>query len=61
MLFMFVEDLEKIIFVKVSFESEEDKKRIVSGLKWIGLFFDEVIIFKGNLLDMFCVMLEKKM
>ncbi|KAK4669504.1 saccharopine dehydrogenase (NADP+, L-glutamate-forming) [Podospora pseudopauciseta] len=55
------EDLEKTILAKASFESEEDKKRIVSGLKWIGLFSDEAITPKGNPLDTLCATLEKKM
>ncbi|KAK4203350.1 putative saccharopine dehydrogenase [Triangularia verruculosa] len=54
-------DLEATILAKASFESEEDKKRIVSGLKWIGLFSDEQITPKGNPLDTLCATLEKKM
>ncbi|KAK4163533.1 Saccharopine dehydrogenase [Cladorrhinum sp. PSN259] len=54
-------DLEATILSKASFESEEDKKRIVSGLKWIGLFSDETITPKGNPLDTLCATLEKKM
>lgn len=54
-------DLEATILAKASFESEEDKKRILSGLKWIGLFSDEPITAKSNPLDTLCATLEKKM
>ncbi|KAK4192883.1 Saccharopine dehydrogenase [Podospora australis] len=54
-------DLEATILAKASFESEEDKKRIISGLKWIGLFSDEPITAKSNPLDTLCATLEKKM
>ncbi|KAK4226885.1 Saccharopine dehydrogenase [Podospora fimiseda] len=54
-------DLEATILAKATFESEEDKKRIVSGLKWIGLFSDESITPKANPLDTLCATLEKKM
>ncbi|KAK3937658.1 Saccharopine dehydrogenase [Diplogelasinospora grovesii] len=54
-------DLEKAILEKATFESEEDKTRIMSGLRWIGLFSDETITPKGNPLDTLCATLEKKM
>ncbi|KAK3325496.1 Saccharopine dehydrogenase [Apodospora peruviana] len=54
-------DLEKAILAKVTFESSEDKQRIMSGLRWIGLFSDETITPKGNPLDTLCATLEKKM
>ncbi|KAK1754658.1 Saccharopine dehydrogenase [Echria macrotheca] len=54
-------DLEAAIVSKATFESEEDKKRILSGLRWIGLFSDEAIIPKGTPLDTLCATLERKM
>ena len=54
-------DLEATILAKASFESDEDKARILSGLRWIGLFSDEAITPKGNPLDTLCATLERKM
>ncbi len=54
-------DLEATILAKASFESEEDKQRILSGLRWIGLFSDDAIVPKGNPLDTLCATLERKM
>ncbi|KXX78096.1 Saccharopine dehydrogenase [NADP(+), L-glutamate-forming] [Madurella mycetomatis] len=54
-------DLESAILAKATFESDEDKQRILSGLRWIGLFSDEQITPKGNALDTLCATLEKKM
>ncbi|KAK4153135.1 Saccharopine dehydrogenase-domain-containing protein [Chaetomidium leptoderma] len=54
-------DLEAAILAKATFESDEDKQRIVSGLRWIGLFSDEAITPKGNPLDTLCATLERKM
>jgi saccharopine dehydrogenase (NADP+, L-glutamate forming) len=54
-------DLEATILSKATFESEEDKQRILSGLRWIGLFSDEPITPKGNPLDTLCATLERKM
>jgi saccharopine dehydrogenase (NADP+, L-glutamate forming) len=54
-------DLESTILAKATFESDEDKQRIMSGLRWIGLFSDEPIVPKGNPLDTLCATLEKKM
>ncbi|EOO01411.1 putative saccharopine dehydrogenase protein [Phaeoacremonium minimum UCRPA7] len=56
-----VEDLKKTILDKATFESPEDKERIISGLSWIGIFSDEKIIPRGNPLDTLCAQLEKKM
>ena len=55
------EDLEKAILAKASFETVEDRERIMSGLRWIGLFSDEHIIPKRNPLDTLCATLEQKM
>ena len=35
--------------------------RIIEGLRWIGLFSDEKVIPRGNLLDTLCATLEQKM
>ena len=55
------EDLEAAIVSKATFDSEEDKQRILSGLRWIGLFSDDKITPRGNPLDALCASLEKKM
>ncbi|KAK1717870.1 Saccharopine dehydrogenase [Colletotrichum lupini] len=54
-------DLEAAIVAKAHFESPEDKQRILSGLRWIGVFSDEKITPRGNPLDTLCATLEKKM
>ncbi|KAJ3526100.1 hypothetical protein NM208_g11350 [Fusarium decemcellulare] len=54
-------DLEAAIVSKATFDSPEDQKRILSGLRWIGLFSDEKITPRGNPLDTLCATLEKKM
>ncbi|KAF4981115.1 hypothetical protein FZEAL_3022 [Fusarium zealandicum] len=54
-------DLESAIISKATFDSPEDQKRILSGLRWIGLFSDEKITPRGNPLDTLCASLEKKM
>ncbi|KAH0432874.1 saccharopine dehydrogenase [Colletotrichum camelliae] len=54
-------DLEAAILSKATFESPEDKQRILSGLRWIGVFSDEQTIPRGNPLDTLCATLEKKM
>ncbi|KAK4452306.1 Saccharopine dehydrogenase [Podospora aff. communis PSN243] len=54
-------DLEAAILSKATFESPEDQKRILGGLRWIGLFSDEPITPKDNPLDTLCATLERKM
>ncbi|KEZ46676.1 Saccharopine dehydrogenase (NADP(+), L-glutamate-forming) [Scedosporium apiospermum] len=54
-------DLEAAIASKATFDSPEEKARILSGLRWIGIFSDEQIIPRGNPLDTLCATLEKKM
>lgn len=54
-------DLEASLLSKASFASAEEKQRILSGLRWIGIFSDEKIIPRGNPLDTLCATLEKKM
>lgn len=46
---------------KTVFKDEEQKERILSGLKWIGLFSSEKTIPRSNPLDTLCATLEKKM
>ena len=56
---------EKDLVAKISeigtFKSEEDKERILSGFKWLGLFSDKQITPRGNPLDTLCATLEEKM
>ncbi|KAJ2906638.1 saccharopine dehydrogenase [Zalerion maritima] len=54
-------DIEAAINTKTKFESDEDQQRILSGLKWIGVFSDDKITPRGNPLDTLCAELEKKM
>ncbi|KAK6075302.1 saccharopine dehydrogenase [Seiridium cupressi] len=54
-------DLEAALLSKASFASAEEKQRILSGLRWIGIFSDEKIVPRGNPLDTLCATLEKKM
>lgn len=56
-----VSDLEAAIVSKSTFDSPEDKERIISGLRWIGIFSDEKVTPRGNPLDTLCATLEKKM
>jgi saccharopine dehydrogenase (NADP+, L-glutamate forming) len=55
------DDLLWAISSRTKFASTEEKERIVSGLRWIGLLSDEEIIPRGNPLDTLCATLEKKM
>lgn len=56
---------EEALVAKISelatFKSEDDKTRILSGLKWLGLFSDKNITPKGNPLDTLCATLEELM
>ncbi|KAI0194643.1 saccharopine dehydrogenase [Astrocystis sublimbata] len=54
-------DLVSTICGKTTFKDEEEKTRILSGLRWIGVFSSEKIIPRGNPLDTLCATLEKKM
>ncbi|KAI0180703.1 Saccharopine dehydrogenase [Hypoxylon sp. FL1284] len=54
-------DLESKILSKATFDSTEEHQRILSGLRWIGLFSEEPITPRGNPLDTLCATLEKKM
>jgi saccharopine dehydrogenase (NADP+, L-glutamate forming) len=55
------DELAKAILAKATFDSEDEKTRILSGLRWFGLFSDEPIIPRGNPLDTLCATLEQKM
>jgi saccharopine dehydrogenase (NADP+, L-glutamate forming) len=46
--------------LKTTIPNAKEEKRILSGLKWIGLVSDEKIT-RGNPLDTLCATLEKKM
>ena len=54
-------DIEAAIDSKAKFESPEDRARILSGLRWIGLFSDTKITPRGTPLDVLCASLEEKM
>jgi saccharopine dehydrogenase (NADP+, L-glutamate forming) len=54
-------DLVWAISSKAQFKNNADKERILSGLKWLGLFSDTPIIPRGNPLDTLCATLEDKM
>ncbi|GKZ25729.1 saccharopine dehydrogenase [NADP(+), L-glutamate-forming] [Aspergillus brasiliensis] len=54
-------DLVWAISSKTAFANNDDRDRIISGLRWIGLFSDEQITPRGNPLDTLCATLEKKM
>ncbi|KAK2805320.1 Saccharopine dehydrogenase [NADP(+), L-glutamate-forming] [Emmonsiellopsis sp. PD_5] len=54
-------DLESAISSRANFPSTEEQQRILSGLRWIGLFSDEKITPRGNPLDTLCATLEQKM
>lgn len=54
-------DLEWAISSKTKFKDNDDKARILSGFKWLGLFSDDKISPRGNPLDTLCATLEQKM
>lgn len=54
-------DLQSAIASKTNFPSNEERDRLLSGLRWIGLFSDEQTIPRGNALDTLCATLEQKM
>jgi len=45
----------------VTFPSTSEEQRILSGLRWIGLFSTAPATPRGNLLDTLCATLEAKM
>nr|POE65161.1 saccharopine dehydrogenase [nadp(+), l-glutamate-forming] [Quercus suber] len=54
-------DLSWAVSSKAKFTNNEEKDRIVAGLRWIGLFSDEAIEPRNSPLDTLCATLEKKM
>ncbi|KAK9462852.1 Saccharopine dehydrogenase [Lipomyces oligophaga] len=54
-------DLLAAIESKATFSSEEEKTRIIKGMRWLGLFSDKPITPKGNALDTLCATLEELM
>ncbi|PHH63431.1 hypothetical protein CDD81_5810 [Ophiocordyceps australis] len=54
-------DLEATIVRLATFDSPEDQQRILSGLRWIGIFSEDKITPRGNPLDTLCATLEQKM
>lgn len=45
----------------VTFSSPAEELRIMSGLRWIGIFSTETVKPRGNVLDTLCATLEAKM
>jgi saccharopine dehydrogenase (NADP+, L-glutamate forming) len=56
-----VRDLISAICLKTKFSSTEEMNRIISGMKWLGLFSDSPITPRRNPLDTLCATLEEKM
>lgn len=54
-------DLIAKIEATATFKDDEDKARIIAGLKWLGLFSDNKITPRGNPLDTLCATLEELM
>ncbi|OJJ49451.1 hypothetical protein ASPZODRAFT_150337 [Penicilliopsis zonata CBS 506.65] len=54
-------DLQWAIASKTGFSDNEERNRLLAGLRWIGLFSDELITPRGNPLDTLCATLEQKM
>ncbi|KJX99598.1 saccharopine dehydrogenase like protein [Zymoseptoria brevis] len=55
------EDLAWAVSSKTKFRNNEDKERILAGLRWFGLFSDDKIEPRGTPLDCLCATLERKM
>ena len=54
-------DLISAISSKTKFPSADEKNRIISGMRWLGLLSDTPITARGNPLDTLCATLEEKM
>lgn len=54
-------DLLWAVSSKTSFADTAEKNRILSGMKWLGLFSNDQIIPRNNPLDTLCATLEQKM
>ena len=48
-------------FLLTKGRTQADGDRIVKGMKWLGLFSDEIVDTKVNYLDQLCAALERKM
>lgn len=46
---------------RTTFSSDQDEKRILAGLRWIGIFGDDHAVPRGNILDTLCARLETMM
>lgn len=55
------EDIVAKINQLTKFKSDDDQKRIIAGLKWLGLFSDNKTTPRGNALDTLCATLEENM
>lgn len=55
------QDLVARISELATFKDDEDKQRIINGLKWIGIFSGKEITPRGNPLDTLCATLEELM
>lgn len=55
------DDIIAKINTLTKFKSEDDKTRIIAGLKWLGLFSDKETTPRGNPLDTLCATLEELM
>ncbi|EED24367.1 saccharopine dehydrogenase Lys9, putative [Talaromyces stipitatus ATCC 10500] len=54
-------DLLWAISSKTTFQDNDERDRILAGLRWIGLFSDDLITPRNNPLDTLCATLEQKM
>ncbi|KAK6533541.1 Saccharopine dehydrogenase [NADP(+), L-glutamate-forming] [Orbilia ellipsospora] len=54
-------DLIETITTKATFKDDEERQRIIGGMRWLGIFSSEPTIPRGNPLDTLCATLEKKM
>ncbi|KAH6610681.1 Apo Saccharopine reductase [Trichoderma cornu-damae] len=54
-------DLLEAISAKPSVRGRDDKERLLSGLRWLGILSDSAITPNGNPLDTLCALLEEKM
>ncbi|KAF3902766.1 hypothetical protein AA313_de0204039 [Arthrobotrys entomopaga] len=54
-------DLIDTITAKATFKDDEERDRIIGGMRWLGIFSSEPTIPRGNPLDTLCATLEKKM
>jgi spermidine synthase len=53
--------LIEAIKAKTTFPTESEAERILSGLRWIGVFGQEKVVARQSILDTLCATLEQKM